>query len=155
MNNIARKKIEGFTLMEILIVIAVLAVLMKLISSGGIAAQKKSRIYQAKTMIASLETALAIYHVDFGAHPVSGNQNLVNLLADAATYSASDDWHGPYIAFKEKDLSASIPNAVLRDPWGKDFHYNYNPGSIPEYKIWSDGPDKQDDNGLDDDIISW
>ncbi|MBU1926059.1 MAG: type II secretion system protein GspG [Candidatus Omnitrophica bacterium] len=128
----------GFTLIEILITIAVIAMLLGLISSGGTVARKKAQVYRAQTMIASLETALAMYHADFGAYPASGNVNLVNLLADKATYDAFADWQGPYMSFKKDDLNGAIPGAALEDPW--DNSYNYvNSGTT--YTIRSSGPD--------------
>ena len=145
--------LTGFTLIEILVVLAIISILAGLILSGGTAAKKRSKICQAKTMIASLETALALYHVDFGAYPAAGNQNLVNLLADAAAYSSNSDWHGPYVSFKKNDLSGNIPSATVVDPWGIDYYYTMDT-ALP-YKIWSCGPDQQNDNGTDDDIISW
>ncbi|MCG2712179.1 MAG: type II secretion system protein GspG [Candidatus Omnitrophica bacterium] len=151
----------GVTLIELLVILGVLSILTGLILSGGTAAKKKSRIYQAKTMIASLEIALALYHVDFGAYPDAGNQNLVNMLSDSATYGDPEnypDWHGPYISFKENDLSASIPNATVIDPWKADGvvnNYHYTMDSVLPYKIWSNGPDQIDDSGTNDDIISW
>ena len=144
---------DGFTLVEILVILGVIAILTGLILSGGIAAKKRAKIYQARTMIASLETALALYHVDFGAYPAAGNQNLVNLLFDSAAYSPNSDWHGPYMSFKKNDLNGSIPSAAVIDPWEVDYHYTMD-SALP-YKIWSNGPDQQNDNGADDDIISW
>lgn len=138
---------KGFTLIEILVILGIISILAGLIMSGGTAAKKKAKIYQAKTMIASLETALALYHVDFGTYPAAGNQNLVNLLSDTS-YSSNSDWHGPYMSFKEHDLSASI---TVIDPWGVDYHYTMD--SLLPYKIWSYGPDKTNDTN--DDIISW
>ncbi len=143
----------GFTLIEILVVLGVISILVGLILSGGTAAKKRSKICQARTMIASLETALALYHVDFGAYPVAGNRNMVNLLADSATYSSNSDWNGPYLSFKENDLNGDIPNATVIDPWGSDYYYTMD-SALP-YKIWSSGPDQIDDSGANDDIKSW
>jgi len=144
---------KGFTLIEILVILGVLSILTGLIMSGGIAAKKRARIYQAKTMISSLDIALALYHVDFGAYPAAGNQNLVNLLSDIATYSSNSDWHGPYMSFKENTLNGTIPNANVIDSWGIDYYYTMD--SVLPYKIWSRGPDQIDNNGNNDDIKSW
>ncbi len=152
-NRYSQTLLGGFTLIEILVILGVLSILTGLILSGGIAAKKRSKIYQAKTMIASLETALALYHVDFGAYPAAGNQNLVNLLSDSTAYSSNSDWHGPYLSFKENDLNGNIPSATVIDPWGADYYYTMD-SALP-YKIWSRGPDQIDDSGANDDIKSW
>ncbi|MFH2137152.1 MAG: type II secretion system protein GspG [Candidatus Omnitrophota bacterium] len=139
-----RTKIKkGFSLVELLVVIAVLAVLIGLLAGGGSTARKKGKIYSTKAMIASLETALAMYHSDYGQYPVSGNQNLVNRLADEATYGQGGtapeaDWKGPYISFKNEDLNGSIPAAKVIDAWDKDFQYTLN---VNKYSIVSGGPD--------------
>lgn len=148
-----KKGFDAFTLVEVLVTIAVISILLALITTGGTAARRKSKIYQVKTMIASLQTALALYHVDFGAYPPSGNQNMVNLLVDVATYSSNDDWHGPYMSFKDTDLNGNIPNATLVDSWDRDYYYILD--TNPPYKIWSAGPNNTDESGGGDDIKSW
>ncbi len=147
----------GFTIVELLVVIAVITILMALITSAGTTARARAKIYQAKTMIASLETALSMYHVDFGDYPgsVAGNQDLINLLSDTATYSGNLDWQGPYISFKEGEFSGVIPNASLIDPWGNDYNYTYDSHTDRDYKILSYGPNGEDDSGFGDDIKSW
>jgi len=57
------------------------------------------------------------------------------------------------MSFKDDDLNGSIPNATVQDPWKNSYHYTL--GTIPAYKIWSNGPDGADDSGTDDDIKSW
>jgi len=136
----------GFTLMEMLAVIAIISVLMGIILSGGNQAKQRARIYKTRAMIASLETALALYHTDFGAYPAAGNQSMVNDLADVAANSSNADWHGPYMSFKAADLNGPITTGTVIDAWGNDYVYN-NPhplGAIPPYEIRSLGPDALD-----------
>ncbi|RKY35759.1 MAG: hypothetical protein DRP78_05185 [Candidatus Omnitrophota bacterium] len=141
---------KGFSLIEILVVLSIISILFGLISSAGKFARRKAKIYQTQTMIASLETALSMYHTDFGQYPVpTGNpiKDLVNFLADVGTYSANPDWNGPYINFKKRDLNGVIPNAALHDPWGTDYSYASDGDT---YTIISAGPDENlaatDDN---------
>ncbi len=131
---------SAFTLVEILVVISVMVILIGLLSSAGTSARKKSQIYKAQAMIASLVTALGMYNVDFGAYPDSGNQNMVNYLADTS-YSSYPAWEGPYITFKSEDLNGSIPSATLKDPWGVDYRYINNISNY-SFDITSAGPDK-------------
>ncbi len=147
------KKINscGFTLMELLAVIAIISILMGLVLSGGEQARKRAHIYKAKAMIGSIDTALALYHSDFGTYPAAGNLNLVNDLADVVGNAANNDWHGPYMSFKSDDLNGSIPTATVSDSWSNDYHYTL--GTVPAYRIWSNGPDGV--NGTADDIVSW
>ncbi len=142
---------QGFTIVELLVVMAVILILAGLLVSGGTAARQRARVFSTQSMIASLETALAMYHTDFGAYPPSGNSALVSNLA---TNVASDPaWKGPYMSFKERDLSGTIPGATVIDPWGNAYLYTVS-GTPQTYRIWSCGPDGADDNGADDDISS-
>jgi len=127
----------GFSLIELLVVMAVIAILLGLISSGGTIARKKAKIYRARTMIASLETALAMYHTDYGAYPASGNANLVNLLTSTLTAG------GPYMSFKDEDLDSGT---TVKDPWGIAYTY-INSGAT--YTISSYGPDMGSGGGDD------
>lgn len=133
----------GFTLIEILVVMAVMAILLGLITTGGTIARKKAKIYRARTMIASLETALAMYHADYGAYPdpILGNANLVNLLTSTLTEG------GPYMSFKDADLNSGT---TVKDPWGID--YTYKSGAVAAYTISSRGPDML--SGTSDDITN-
>ena len=145
---------SGFTLAEILVVLAVISLLIGLLTSGGIAAKRQAKIFQTRTLIASLEAALDMYHVDFGAYPSDVNQQLwVNLLADSSTYAVNNDWKGPYISFDDNQLSGSLPNATVIDAWSNGCHYALD--TVPPYRIWSDGTDGVDNSGAGDDITSW
>lgn len=141
---------SGFTLIEMLVVIGIISVLMGMILSGGNQAKKRARIYKTKAMIASLSTAVALYHTDFGIYPAAGNLNLVNDLADVTGNATNNDWHGPYISFKETDLNGIIPSSTVTDAWGNN--YIYSLGSVPAYTISSNGPDGS--SGTGDDINS-
>lgn len=147
---------RGFTLTELLVVIAVIAMLMGLITTGGTVAQRRAREYQARTMIASLEAALSMYHVDYGSYPDSDNRILVDALADYSAHGTDAQWHGPYMNFKAEDLSAAVTNdGEVLDPWRNPYRYHFDATEVPPYKIWSAGPDGADDSGGDDDIASW
>ncbi|MCP4650246.1 MAG: prepilin-type N-terminal cleavage/methylation domain-containing protein [PVC group bacterium] len=146
---------KGFSLIEILVMIAVISILMGMLVSGGTAARGKAKIYRTKSMIASLETALAMYHADFGDYPAAGNVILVDRLADVGAYgsggsSPDPDWNGPYISLKEEDLNGTVAaDGTVIDVWGNDYVYT-RIGST--YKISSNGPDGGSGGG--DDITS-
>jgi prepilin-type N-terminal cleavage/methylation domain len=144
---------SGFTMVEILVILAIISLLIGLIVSGADSVRRKSKVYQAQAMIASLETALALYHVDFGAYPAAGNLNMVTLLTDSVNLGGNPEWRGPYMSFKENDLTGKVPNATVIDPW--KHAYGYDLPGIPEYRIWSAGPNGIDEDGAGDDIKSW
>ncbi len=141
-------KNKGFTLIELLVVIMIIMSLAGLIVGGAQQARKRALITNAKADIASLETALSMYEVDYGEYPASGNANMVSALKDDPE---DDIWRGPYMMFKIEDLSGG----QFIDPWGKAYHYT-NPGTAARghdkyIDIWSDGPR----DGESDDVTNW
>ena len=87
----------GFTLVELLIVIAIIGILISLVTAGAQAARRRGAVTKAKATIAALETAVAMYNGDFGKYPESDNANLVKALSEDPGDPA---WQGPYMDFK-------------------------------------------------------
>lgn len=144
---------RGFTLVELLIVIAILGILMSLVTAGAQSARKRASVAKAKSTIAGLETAIAMYHGDMGAYPPTGNAALVEAIAGE---SDDPDWQGPYMEFKEDELSGG----ELLDSWGQPYVYVSVNGGAPShrtrsYDLYSLGPNGQDDDGTGDDVVNW
>jgi general secretion pathway protein G len=138
---------------ELLVVIAILGILMSLITAGAQAARKRGAITKAKTTVAGLETAIAMYQGDLGEYPPTGNDALVKALSEDPN---DIDWMGPYMEFKEDELDGG----QLLDPWGTPYAYVSVNGGSPQhressYDLYSFGPNKTDDEGAEDDIINW
>ncbi len=130
-------RIRGFSLVEILIVLALIGLLATLVVTnvGGIF--KGRQIDTAKTFVdSSLSTPLEAYFIDVGSYPAS--------LKDLVSNPGKGRWKGPY----------TKPGKKLKDPWGNDYHYQA-PGqkSGGDYDLWSNGPDAQ--SGTADDIGNW
>ncbi len=131
---------NGFTLFELLTVIAIIGVLAGLLLPALGKARERAKIAKCVTTIASLQTALSMYSVDYGVYPPStsnendqhnGNSandsvfvpgaNRPNNLVNALTTSTMG---GPYMEFKGKDLDETDSNRpVLLDPWGQAYIY--------------------------------
>ena len=133
---------SAFTLLEILIALAILGLLV------GLTVSKLGGIFDgAKTDTAhlfvkeSLSTALQAYKIHMGDYP-STEEGIQALITAPA--KNSDRWRGPYIEGNKKPV----------DPWGEEYLYKY-PGvhNKTGYDLWSKGPDKTD--GTDDDIGNW
>ena len=153
MSLVPRPLSLGFTLVELLVVIAILGILMSLVTAGAQTARRRGAVAKAKATIASLETAVAMYHGDVGAYPASGNAELV-----AALTEEPDDanWQGPYMEFKQDELV----NGELVDPWGAPYVYVSVNGGSPShrtqsYDLFSLGPNGTDDGGTQDDLVNW
>lgn len=144
---------QAFTLVELLVVIAILGILASLVAAGAQTARRKGSVTKAKTTIAALETAIAMYYGDLGEYPKTGNDGLVKSLEEDPN---DPDWSGPYMEFKKDE----IKEGQLVDPWGKPYVYNSVNGGSPEHKsksfdLFSCGPNGAVDGETGDDIGNW
>lgn len=145
----------GFTLLELVIVMAIISILASFIVSAASIARRRGVKAKAEVMIASVETALSLYETDMGDFPDAGNiQELVVALQGPVE---DPDWEGPYMEFKEGDLDSG----VYVDPWGRPFNYRKGPtwGNTGSFNVWSNGPDGVDNSSdgttYGDDIYNW
>ena len=133
---------RAFTLMEILIVIALLGGILALVATNLIGTFDKSSADIEKLKVTqSFSSALMQYKLNVGAYP-STEEGLKALLV--APEGKADNWKGPYIN-GEKDLVDSF-----KAPYGYRYPGVNNPS---KYDLWSKGPDGQD--GTADDIGNW
>jgi|GEM_PF-470476 len=143
----------AFTLVELLVVIAILTILISLVTAGAQAARRRGAVAKAKATVASIETAISMYHGDVGDYPPTNNSELVKALTDDAS---NPDWAGPYMDFKE----AELVNGECIDPWGKPYVYVSTNGGSPKHRphsfdLYSLGPNGVDNDGVGDDIVNW
>jgi len=134
----------GFTLMELLLVLLIIAVLAAMVVPRLAGRSKQARISAATADVeANLSIALDLYELDNGTYP-STEQGLKGLVEKPATDPVPDNWRGPYIK------NARIPT----DPWGNQYYYA-SPGvqNAVGYDLWSAGPDKLSNTS--DDITNW
>ncbi len=128
---------KGFSLLEILVVMVMMATLIGLVANSVGNNRVKGKIQEAKIRIGQLKIKIEEFNLDTGYYPRSLDA-LVNDNGDS-------NWLGKYT--KEKNL---------KDPWGEPFKYS-NPGqNDEEFSIVSHGNDKASGGtGLDKDINSW
>ncbi len=139
--NTRQRRKAGFTLVEILLVIALIALLagFLIVNAGNIFGSNQQEI--AKTWVnTTIKTPLFAYMANMGSYP-STEEGLKALKT--APEGKATRWKGPYI-------EGSMPN----DPWGNPYQYKY-PGERNKqgYDVWSMGPDGQ--SGTADDIGNW
>jgi len=120
----------GFTLVEVMLVVAILGILATVVIGSFGGKQKQAQINAARAGIASLSTAVDLYEVDTGRYPPN--------LSALVNSDGSPNWNGPYVK-------------SLKDPWGQDFQFTAV--SDRSYKIISGGPDRS--IGGSDDISSF
>ena len=104
---------SGFTLVEVLTVIAIIALLAALILGLAGNAQKTAARHKAEAEIAQLESFITDYQMKYGRVPTN-SAKLKDALA-AANHSLSN----------------------MVDPWGKS--YNYQTSSLVTFYLWSEG----------------
>jgi general secretion pathway protein G len=140
--------------MELLVVVVIIGLLAGMLMTAVTKARRKATVAKATSTISALEGAISMYESDLGDYPASGNQNLVNALADINITNTS--WDGPYMQFKAQELKGAIPNAELLDPWGNPYVYT-QPGThnLRSYDLYSFGPNGTDEQGVGDDIHNW
>jgi general secretion pathway protein G len=118
-----RKRTNYFTLMEIMIVVAIIGLLMAIVGPMAAKAFFKGKAAAAKMQLRAFESSIMDYQIDTGSYPKSLKDLLVN--------SGSKKWDGPYISKK------SIP----KDPWGNDYVYRIDPNIPQGYVIICYGAD--------------
>jgi general secretion pathway protein G len=134
---------RGFTLLELVIVMAIIAALAALVAPRLIDELGSSQRNAAKAQIDMLSTALNSYHLDNGRFP-SEEQGLQALVERPDGLST---WEGPYLQRRE----------VPTDPWGNPYQYNRPPerGGV-DYDLYSYGPDgERGGEGENADIGNW
>lgn len=139
-----RKRREGFTLLEVLLVVAILGVIAAIVVPQLLGRQQKAMIDTTRASISGLEQALKMYAIDhYGEYP-QGNQTGLEVLLEPVDQNGQ-----PMTPYLEK-----LPT----DAWGEMLNYEYpNTKATRNLKpaIWSSGPNKQNENGSGDDINNW
>ena len=135
----------GFTLLELVIVIAILSLLAAIIAPKMMGRADDAKIADAKIQIRNLETALRLYKLDNGDYPDT-QQGLEALISKPATGNVPNKYReGGYLEQKKIPL----------DPWGNPYIY-ISPGIHGDFDILSYGSDGKDGGtGKDADITNW
>ena len=136
---------EGFTLLELMVVMVILATLAFIVAPRFLGEPEKAKRLKAEVTIANLETAVKTYYLDNGSYPTT-DQGLEALVQKPTTDPVPDRYReGGYL---EK-------GKVPKDPWGNDFIY-LSPGLHGDFDIISYGADKiEGGEGKDADVESW
>lgn len=133
---------RGFTLLELLVVVAIIGLLAGYVGPKYFGQLGKAEIKAARAQITAFETALDQFRLDVGRYP-STQQGLVALIKRP---SGVAKWDGPYL---KKD--AEIP----ADPWGNPYVYRA-PGEHGDFDLLSYGKDgRPNGTGENADITNW
>jgi len=155
------QKRHGFTLIEMLVVLAIIVLLATMVAPRFFGTQKKANRQKTEADIKIVQAQLERFHFDMKRFPSteeglsalvkSPSSGVSSEIDDGETANetfntrsgGSSNWAGPYVT------------RMMKDPWGNSYQYEYPPthGVGNEPDIWSFGPDGQD--GTEDDIVSW
>lgn len=126
----AQRSAAGFTLIEIMVVVVILALLAAVVVPKVMSRPDEARVVAAKADIAAVTQALKLYRLDNTMYP-SSEQGLAALVQKPGTSPQPLNWKaGGYL------------DRVPKDPWGREYLY-LNPGVKGEIDVYSLGADGQ------------
>jgi general secretion pathway protein G len=136
---------RGFTLIEIMVVVMILAALAALVAPKIMGRSDDAKIADAKVQIRNIESALKLYKLDNGVYP-STEQGLAALLTKPTVGQIPKNYKAEgYLESKK----------LPQDPWGNDYVY-LSPGEHGDYDLSSLGADgTRGGEGKNADINSW
>ncbi len=173
---------RGFSLIELLIVLAILVLLASLVAPRLLGSREKANIDAAATQISLFKSALEYYSLHNSGYPTTeqGLKALITRPSSDSSVGGDDEFGGEEDFGADEDLAdldldeegdemdedggSSNSNwqgpyikkeKLPKDPWGSAYRYEF-PGQnnkIGEPDIWSLGPDRKDNT--EDDIVSW
>lgn len=137
---------RGVTLMELLIVLAILSILAVYLAPRIMDKPEQARRTKAALQMEAVEGALKLYQLDNGRYPTT-EQGLQALVQAPTEDPLPRNWRtGGYL---EK-------GQVPKDPWGYDYKYICPGVHNPDFDLWSTGPDGEDGGEGDNaDVSNW
>lgn len=139
-----RRPRGGFTLLEVLLVLAILGVIFAMVVPNLLGRQKKANRDTTKTSIGNLENTLKMYAIDHGGQYPQGSQDALQQLL--APVDAQGRPLEPYL------------DKIPKDAWGNALFYEYPNSKVPNAlkpAIWSAGENGQNEDGSGDDVTNW
>jgi general secretion pathway protein G len=143
MTRVKRSRQQGFTLIEIMVVVVIIGLLTAVVTTQVMGRVDEARINKVKQDIKSLELALQMYRLDNSRYPTT-EQGLAALVTQPTIEPIPSGWKpGGYL------------QRASKDPWKEDYIY-VSPGQNGEYDLYTLGADKKEGGeGPDADIGNW
>ncbi len=117
----------GFTLLELLVVLAIMGLLAAIVAPQVLKYLGSSRSQTAKVQIQNIDAAAELFRLDVGRYPTP-EEGLTALVTAAPS---AQGWNGPYLQ----------KATALKDPWGQPYLYRA-PGQHGEIDVYTLGSDK-------------
>jgi general secretion pathway protein G len=116
MRDSGKRRDKGFSLMELLVALVILALIIGLVGPQVMGYLGRARSQSADVQIANIKAGLNLFMIDVGRYP-NADEGLKALTEAPAGLAR---WRGPYLEDDELPL----------DPWGRDFRYELTNGSL-------------------------
>lgn len=154
---------RGFTLVEVMVVVAIIAAMIGLVVGAAGYASRKAAMARAQADIAKIAAAVEEFRATYGYVPTNSQPEKSVNLTSQLWVKPQQEGRAPLLVFKGW---TAVTNYPIFDPWGNEYRYQHEPNRIVNgqrfyctnnnfkfgYDIWSLGPDSQDP---DDDITNW
>jgi general secretion pathway protein G len=121
-----RRHRNGFTLLELLVVLVILGLLVGIVAPAAIKFLSKAKSDVARIQLQSISTSLDMFHIDIGRYPTD-EENLQALIRRPA---GVERWKGPYLN----------GNEIPKDPWDRPYVYE-RPAGGGAFRLLSLGAD--------------
>jgi general secretion pathway protein G len=138
-----RPRRAGFTLIEVLLVVAILGVIAAAVVPSLLGRQQAAYEKTTLTSIRTLQGTLMTYALDHDGTFPSGGREALSQLTNASDYKGKKV--APYL------------DSTPKDAWGEALYYEWptSKGKGDKPAVWSSGPNRQNEDGSGDDINSW
>lgn len=138
-----RRSRKGFTLLELLVVLGILALLLTLVVPTFTKRLSSSKAPVTKQQISNTVTALEQFKIDVGRYPTT-EEGLKSLITAP---SEAKNWNGPYLAKR----------VIPKDGWGNELQYRCPAKKEgEEFEVFSFGADNKEGGDKDNaDLFSW
>lgn len=121
----AKNARSGFTLIEIMIAVFIVALMGALVGPLVWSRLEKGKQTKAKADLKALEQGLEMFSAQVGSYP----ETLKDLVQEPTDADMKGNWQGPYLTFK----------TVPKDPWNRAYQYQVTPGQTNPYDLYSYG----------------
>lgn len=136
-----RRRSEGFTLVEVLVVLGILTLLALIVVPQVIGYLGKAKTDTARIEIDNISSALDLYLLDVGKYP--SEEEGLSALVEQPT--GAERWNGPYLKKPE----------AINDPWQRPYIYR-SPGEHGDFDLYTLGADNTaGGEGEDQDVTNW
>ena len=127
--SISHRHAQGFTLLEMIVVLVIIGLIMGLVGPRLFAQADKAKVQTAETQVKMLKGALETMRLDTGRYPTQDEG--LKLLVQAPTDSKlAQRWKGPY-----------LEDGLPQDPWGNPYQYAPQPSGTYSITLYSWGAD--------------